>query len=400
MISQIEAKQIVLQQLKSFGTEIVSVQDSLGRVLAEDILADRPFPPFDRVSMDGIAIRFDDFNQGNLIFKIEGIAAAGKPQMRLQSKNSCMEVMTGAVLPEDTDTVIRYEDLNIENGYASIVSETVNEAQNVHPKAFDAQKADRLIAAGKLISSSEIGILATVGKSQVSVKKNPKCAILSSGDELVDVDQSPADHQIRKSNVHQVKALLQSKKIEATAFHLQDDSDEIERKLGAILSEYELIILSGGVSKGKYDYIPEALEKLGVKQLFHRVKQSPGKPFWFGTHPNGQLVFAFPGNPVSSFVCSLNYLFPFLNKCMGIEERQVSAMLTEEFNFKPSLSFFKEVQLSMNESGELLASPVVGHGSGDLAKLVKTDAFLLLPEEQSNFKAGEVFPVLLSRDFF
>ena len=161
-----------------------------------------------------------------------------------------------------------------------------------------------------------------------------------------------------------------------------------------LVSDNQTLVLSGGVSKGKYDYLPEALQYIGVEQLFHRVKQRPGKPFWFGKAPNGTLVFALPGNPVSSFMCTRRYLIPFLEKSLiGDISKPQWAVLAEDFRFKPDLTHFLQVELSTNEKGQLMAKPVEGNGSGDLANLTDANAFMQLPRGKDFFQQGGVYPV-------
>jgi molybdopterin molybdotransferase len=179
--------------------------------------------------------------------------------------------------------------------------------------------------------------------------------------------------------------------------HLPDDPAAIEATLGSCLKKYDVLLMSGGVSMGKFDHLPEVLEKIGVRKLFHKVSQRPGKPFWFG-RSDSTVVFAFPGNPVSSFMCLHRYFQPWLRVSQGLQaiENQY-AVLAEDYFFKPDLTYFLQVKLAAGQDGCLLATPVTGQGSGDLANLVDTDAFLELPIDRQDFKAGEVFPVWIYR---
>jgi molybdopterin molybdotransferase len=222
--------------------------------------------------------------------------------------------------------------------------------------------------------------------------------IISTGDELVEINRSPEPHQIRRSNVYRLRATLDQLGIPADTHHMKDNYEEIAEKLRQIAAEYEVIILSGGVSKGKFDYLPDVLEDLGVKKLFHRIRQRPGKPFWFGESPKGKLIFALPGNPVSSFLCTHRYFIPWLRKCLGYPDRsQPHAILKEDFTFTPDLTYFLQVRVDYDEQGRIWATPEEGNGSGDLANLVDADAFLQLPRGRNEFKAGEVFPLFFYR---
>lgn len=398
-----EALEIILKTVGDFGNEEVKFLKSLGRTLKEDIVADRDFPPFDRVSMDGIAIDIEAFNKGQRTFKIAGVQGAGSKQLTMQNPANCIEAMTGAILPKNTNAVIQYELLTIENGIATINLEVVKNLQNIHLKGLDRKQGDILIPKNTLISPAEIGVLATVGKSIVKVAKQPKVIIISTGNELVGVSEIPEEHQIRRSNVFTLVSLLEMLNIKAETAHIKDDKDLLLSKIGSFIKDYDVLLFSGAVSKGKFDFIPEVLNTLGVEQLFHKVKQRPGKPFWFGKKVyteqsrSDKIVFAFPGNPVSTFVSCLKYFTPWYLKSVGLNfENKQHAILSEDYFFKPDLTYFLQVKIT-KEEGKIFATPISGKGSGDLANLVDSDAFLELPNDRSNFTKGEVFPLITFR---
>ncbi|MCO6488387.1 MAG: molybdopterin molybdotransferase MoeA [Phaeodactylibacter sp.] len=399
MIPIEEATKIVLEHSKSYGEEAVPLAEAIGRVLRQDILADRDFPPFTRVTMDGIAIRFNAYANGQRKFPIEGMQPAGSPQRTLHNPDGCLEVMTGAILPENTDTVIRYEDVKVENGSAKLQSNDIKKGQNAHLRAFDRREGERIVRAGAVISPAEVGVAATVGLSSLKVARLPSVAIISTGDELVEVEETPEPHQIRTSNVYTIASALSRWGIRTDKLHIADDMDATRAKLSACLEQYDVLILSGGVSKGKFDYIPAALNALGTKKLFHKIKQRPGKPFWFGESANGKVIFALPGNPVSAFMCTMRYIRPWIRKSFDLEPMDYAyAVLAEDFKFKPDLTYFLQVRTSFDpETGRLMAIPVEGHGSGDLANLVDADGFLELPREKDKFKKGKVFPLIFYR---
>ena len=397
MISSEQALEIILQSTEDFGVEEIPFIDSLGRVLKEDILADRDFPPFNRVSMDGIAINFSSFQDNGRNFKIEGIQAAGTTQLTLKNNDNCFEVMTGAMLPKNTDTVIRYEDVTIDNDIVTIDIDTIIEGQNVHVKGKDRNKDDVLIRKNTVISSAEIGVLATVGKSIIKVGKQPKVIIISTGDELVDVVEIPLNHQIRKSNVHTLVALLKKLNIKTSIDHIQDNKEKLKERIAKHLNDYDVLLFSGAVSKGKFDFLPVVLEELGVQKLFHKVAQRPGKPFWYGKKER-TTIFAFPGNPVSTYIGCLKYFYPWYKNALQIPyDNFGKAVLGEDFIFKPELTYFLQVKIE-NKKGLLIALPIQGNGSGDLANLVEVDGFLELPSDKKKFKTGEAFPLILFRE--
>lgn len=389
MISVEKALQIVLNHTLDFGIEEIPFLDSVGRVLQEDIVADRDFPPFNRVAMDGIAINHRFFEYGVRDFKIEGIQAAGAPQEKLDNAANCYEVMTGAVLPENTDTVIRYEDVQINSLIATVNLDALELGKNIHQQGKDRRAGEVLIPKNTVITAAEIGVIATVGKPTVKVSKTPGVMIVSTGDELVEVNQTPQTHQIRRSNAFSLASLLQKFNIQAHTAHITDDKEQLKTATAQFLKNYDVLLFSGAVSKGKFDYLPEVLEELGVEKLFHRVAQRPGKPFWYGV-AQGKSVFAFPGNPVSTYVNCLVYFYPWFAKSAGFDLTKETVILNDEVTFKPDLTYFLQVKTQV-QYGHLVATPVRGNGSGDLASLVQADGFIELPAGASTFSKGETY---------
>lgn len=394
MISVQEAEQIILSTARDYGMEQVALLNAAGRILSEDIVADRDFPPFDRVTMDGIAISFKSFEAGTKIFTIKGTQAAGDAPVEINNNGECIEIMTGAALPSTVDTIIRYEDLKIEDGKATVNIDNIKKGQNVHLQGKDKSAGEVLAKAGEIITPAFINTAATVGKATITVKRLPKIIVLSNGDELVDIDTIPSAQQIRRSNSYAAAAILKQYGIEADMLHLPDDAAAIVNALQECLDKYDVLILSGGVSMGKYDYLPRAFEQLGIDNKFHKVKQRPGKPFWFGLSKDNQPVFAFPGNPVSTFMCMYRYFVPWLQQSLGMKPQQpVYATLGEEYIFAPPLRYFLQVKLGFGKDGRLIATPSEGNGSGDFVNLLYTDAFMELPEQQTNFKQGEPYRI-------
>ncbi|MEM7298653.1 MAG: molybdopterin molybdotransferase MoeA [Bacteroidota bacterium] len=390
MIAVEEALKIIADQSKNFGTEEVRFNESIGRILSEDIKADRDFPPFNRAAMDGITISIDDWKEGMRSFPISGEQFAGAPIQELK-RGTCLEIMTGAVVPSGANVVIRYEDTQIENGKATVTIDEVKDGLNIHPQGKDAKADDLLIPTGKKINYGDIGILVTVGKQKVKVKALPRIAIISTGDELVDVDQTPLPHQIRKSNVNTLAVLLDQMNIDYEDFHINDEWEEIQSSLSFVLEKYDVVLMSGGVSMGKRDFIPDVLEKLHVKKHFHRIAQRPGKPLWFGSNEN-TTVFGFPGNPVSTLVCFTVYFKHWLDTSVGNQGTEEYATLSSDVRFEKELTYFVSVAVS-NQKGVQSANPSTGHGSGDMVNMSLTNAYLALPSDKKEFKEGEVYPL-------
>jgi molybdopterin molybdotransferase len=395
MISVQEATSIILSHPFKPTAEEVHLDEALGKILAESIVADRDFPPFDRATMDGIAIKFESYKRGITEFFVESVQSAGQSQVNLSNPGHCIEIMTGAMLPVETDTVVPYENLVLKTGNATVQKSSVTKGQNIHLQGSDAKASQILVASGSPISPAEIALFASVGKPKVQVYQFPKTAIISTGNELVDIDQAPLPHQIRKSNSYALKAAVGELGGKAELFHLPDDEPVLKKELTTIIIDFDLVLVSGGVSKGKYDFVPKVLETLGVQKLFHQVSQKPGKPMWFGVS-DSKFVFALPGNPVSMFMCFHRYVKPWLLKSLGTELENQQAILAEDFTFPAPLTYFLQVKI-VNTEGQLLAYPITGGGSGDFVNLKEVDGFLELPKERNEFKKGEAFDLIRFR---
>jgi molybdopterin molybdotransferase len=395
MISVEEATTIILANAAVLKKKSVPLEEALGQTLAEVIKADRDFPPFDRATMDGIAISHKAFLSGTRAFPIESIQAAGEPVGKLNNTSHCIEIMTGAPVPVGTDCIIPYEQIRMTNRIANLESTFVERGQNIHRQGNDARQGEILLTIGTLISPAEVALLASVGKTEVSVYELPKAAIISTGNELVDIDQQPLPHQVRKSNSYALQSAWASLGGTSTLFHLPDDESVIQTELKRILEQFDVLILSGGVSKGKFDFIPQSLEALGIQKMFHQVSQKPGKPLWFGRSAT-QFVFALPGNPVSTFLCFHRYVKSWLMASCGRNLIPSKAILAEDFTFSAPLTYFLQVRLR-NEEGKWMAYPVPGGGSGDFVNLREADGFLELPKGKKQFQKGESFDLIAFR---
>lgn len=392
MVTVAAAEKIIREQVYDFGTVSIPLMEASGRTLAEDIIADRAIPAGDRATMDGIAILFSSFEKGNKKFKIAATQGAGEKPLELIDENDCIEIMTGAMLSASVDTVVPYEDIEIAEGFANIRIETLKQKQNIHQKGTDRKSGEIIVKANKIITPDIINAAAFAGYQNILVKKLPKIIVLSSGDELVDIHETPPAYKIRRSNSYTLKAALANLNIVADIDHLPDDKTIITQRIKDYLNNYDVVMLTGGVSKGKYDYISDVLEELFVTKLFHRIKQKPGKPFWFGVYKTAR-IFAFPGNPVSTFLCFHRYFVPWLNACLGINEKSLFAVLVEDVVYKPELQYFLQVKLTCNENAQLVAMPITGNGSGDLVNLTLANAFMELPADQTQFNQGDIFRI-------
>lgn len=394
MVTVGQAEKLILAEAKDFGIEVIPFENALGRTLAENIKADRDLPPFNRVTMDGIAVKYAAIEAGMLSFKIKATQAAGDNPVDIDQLEECIEIMTGASLPVSVDTVIPYEHIDIKDNIASITAVGAKKGQNLHVKGADKKQGDIVAAKQQLITPAIISIVASVGKTELIVRKLPRVVVISSGDELVNVEEQPSPIQIRKSNSYTIKAVLRQYGLGVNLLHIPDNPEITKEKLNYCIANYDVILMTGGISMGKFDYIPKALNEIGIQTIFHKVSQRPGKPFWFGRHGSRVLVFAFPGNPVATFMCLHRYFLPWLNASQGLKEKQtVYAVLGHDFTFKPDLQYFLQVKLFFSDKGQIIAEAVEGNGSGDFANLADTDAFIELPQGRDEFKQGEVFRI-------
>lgn len=284
----------------------------LGGILMEDLLADRDFPPFDRVMMDGIAI-------GNIHIKewaLEGIAFAGETQKSLSNPDGAWEIMTGSPLPKNCVAVLKIEDLDFfeKEGkkWVSSKNDSIEKGSFIHTQGSDIQHGQIILKKGTRLKANHIAIAASVGYSKLWIEKLGEIHVFSTGDELVSIEETPLDHQIRSSNSIMMQSALQHVGITSKHHHLPDDPAIILQSLKTSLSTVDILLLSGGVSAGKKDYIPGILKDLGFEAKFHKIAQKPGKPLWVGNREDGKVIFAFPGNPISTLVCFSIYFLSWI----------------------------------------------------------------------------------------
>jgi molybdopterin molybdotransferase len=395
VITPTAAERLIFDAIPLFHREDCAISEAHGRVLRSDLCADRDLPPFDRVTMDGFALRSSVRAAGVARFRVEATQAAGMRPFTLgPADDACIEIMTGAVLAEGADCVVPYEETNREGEWAALSpkAEPSSPGRNVHRRGSDHRRGDVIVRAGARLTGREIAVAAACGYAALTVAHLPKVAVVSTGDELVEVDGLVAPHQIRRSNDHAIRAaLILAGYPRADRFHLRDLRHEIEHMLWHILAEYDIVLITGGVSKGKFDFLPSELERQGVRKIFHGVAQRPGKPFWFGLSGRLTPVFALPGNPVSAYTCLHRYVLPALEHASGMTPRTpLRAALAQAVASRPKLAHLLPVRLSSGPHGELLATPGGVDSSGDFAGLVGTDGFVELPAGHEAFPMGYV----------
>ncbi len=390
------AEEAIYSRLTCLPIESLPLTQCVGATLRENIYAERDQPPFDRVAMDGMAVDSEALRRGLKRFRVQGVQAAGAPPVRLGDGDVAIEVMTGAILPPGSDCVIPVEQLEVAEGYASLSAAVVNSPyQNVHRRGSDSRQGALLLEAGTLLRAPEIAVAASAGMARVRVSSQPAVMIISTGDELIEPGDPIADYQVRRSNAYAVAATLRTRGFGRVGDdHVPDDEALMRERLALHLTTHEVVILSGGVSMGKFDLVPKVLQQLGVQEVFHRIAQRPGKPMWFGIGPHGQAVFGLPGNPVSTLVCLIRYVIPAIAEAMGTKRALPERLaLAAPVTFQQALTYFLPVAIDHDDWGRPWANPRRPNGSGDFLSLTGTDGFVELPPGPNTYPKGFVTTV-------
>ena len=393
LISVAEAEALIARHMPTYGTERVGLDEAVGRILREPIHAERDQPPFDRVMMDGIALRWSESLPSS--FTLCGAQLAGMAAQTLVDEGSCIEVTTGAIVPNGCDCVVPVEQTRREaDRYVLAEGYQPAPRQFIHPRGSDCLSGALLLDAGIRIGGPEMAVLAANGVTHVEVAIVPSVAVIATGDELVDVGASLGEGQIRRSNDRALAAALRVRGFDRVSLsQVADDLAATIAILDTLLAGHQVLILSGGVSMGQRDHVPAALDALGVRCVFHRIAQRPGKPMWFGIGPQGQAVFALPGNPVSALVCAIRYVMPALLASMGaVTEPLEHVCLDAAVDINANLTCFVPAHVQHDSSGRALAHPVPSRTSGDFSSLPRTHGFVQLSPGQNMAVAGMAAP--------
>ena len=390
MLTPAQAETLIEQHLVCLPIESLPLTQAAGAVLRENVYAERDHPPFDRVAMDGIAVLSSATGTGRL--RVCATQNAGDPPGKLSDPDGCIEIMTGAMLPQGCDAVVPVEQVRRAGEYAEIGRKAVTPWQNVHRRGSDCQQGALLLSAGTRLSAPEVAIAAGAGMARLRVSAQPMIVVISTGNELVEPGEVIEPHQVRRSNAYGITAALRQHGFARVADdHVRDDEAELTERLSFHLHTHDVLILSGGVSMGKLDLVPKVLEKLGVGLVFHHIAQRPGKPMWFGVSQSGPAVFALPGNPVSTLVCLSRYVLPALRAAMGQASAEAPRIaLTAPVEVKVPLAYYLPVKMKSDDWGRASAEPCPTNGSGDFTALAGTDGFVELPPGPQSFPKGFV----------
>ncbi|MCF8722545.1 molybdopterin molybdotransferase [Nitrospina gracilis] len=399
MITVDEALASILAKIQPKGLEKVSITEALGRVLAEDITARRDNPPLDNSAMDGYAVIANDIQSATpdspvKLELVDEVAAGSIGTITLKS-NQAIRIMTGAPIPPGADAVLMQEDTD-KNGSFVFAKDKATVGENIRLAGEDVKTGDVVVPKGGVITPAHVGMMAVCGRSSVTVGQRPTVAILSTGDEIVDLDQVPEGSQIYNSNGYMLMAQVASAGgVPRYMGIAKDDEKDLLEKFEWAL-ESDIVLSSGGVSVGDYDLVKASLQKMGNEMVFWKVAMKPGKPLAFG-NIGGKPVFGLPGNPVSSFVSFEQFVRPSIKKMMGARDlspQTVQATLTETIKKKTDRVHFMSAVVSW-DGGDYTVTPAEQQGSGVLKSTVAANGLLVFPLEKSELRKGDRVTVQL-----
>ena len=400
MISFQKAKSIISKNLYLLERENINLKNAAGRILSEDIVAPFPSPRFNNSAMDGFAVRAIDTKHATeeepIELKIIDISSAGSPSEIIIEKGECTQCMTGAEIPRGADAIIMVEDTSgFSNNDSVKVKNSASSGAHIRKIGEEISEGDVLIKKGTRITANELGICATFGYGALIVSKKPKVSIFGTGDELVEPGKKLGKGQIYNSNlyvftdlVEKAGALIQMKEV------IKDDKESLKSFLSQALEESDIIISSGGVSMGRYDYIREVFIELGVKEHFWKVAQKPGKPLFFGSKEN-KLIFGLPGNPVSSYIGFMEWVWPVIQSLMGKNiERPLYGKLEEFFPREKTKHRFLFGQAEYKD-GEIICRPTNRLGSHMLTSALGANCILGSESGDGPLKPGDLIKIKL-----
>lgn len=388
MISVEEAKKIIGQNIPESKCHILPLKEASGYTTAEDIYSKYDIPNFPQSSMDGYAIRFEDKDAK---LKIAGEMQAGSNRQFHLEKGYACRIFTGAPLPIGADTVVMQEKALIENGYLTINDNELENGLHVRTAGSDAKKGSVAIRSGTSLSAAAIGYLAGIGCTEVKVFAPPSISLILTGNELVQPGENLGFGQVYESNSYQIECVLrQCGIVSIKSFWVKDDPSEVEKTLDLAIIKSDIVILVGGVSVGDYDFVIDATKKCGVEQKFHKIRQKPGKPFYFGTKGE-KLIFGLPGNPSSALTCFYLYIAPLLSDIMKRPAitKKTSATSTSEYRKKTGLTHFLKATY---ENGKV--TPLHAQESYRLQSFAEANCLMILPEDSEGCKKDEEVEII------
>lgn len=405
MIEIDDALRAIRDRARPLNARPERLSEANGLALAEDVRADRDSPPFDKALVDGYAIRSTDWSGEDRSFRIVEEIPAGRFPERPLGSGETSAIMTGAPLPRNADAVVMVERsrrLDADR-VAFDTSVSVFPGANVLRQGREMRAGEQILSQGTILNPARLGVLATIGRTEVLAIPRPVVTIVPTGDELVEPGVSPGPGQIRNGNAVILSALARSRgTVARTTGIAADDSERLREALGSAASEADLLLITGGVSAGTKDLVPGVLQSIGVERVFHQVNLRPGKPLWFGVGPARAgdrprtLVFGLPGNPVSGIVCFSLFVRPALHVLSGGAASLAArseARLAFAFRHQGSRPSYQPVVLR-GEGTDLAASPLDWAGSADLSAVARADAFARFPGGERDYQAGDMVEIL------
>lgn len=398
MIAYEKARKIMLERIHPLPAERTEIVEARGSVLAEDVISDVDLPPFDKSAMDGFAVRSEDLTEVPVELEIVEDIPAGSAPTRTVGPGQCARIMTGAPVPSGADKVIRVEDTAAAGAERVHILKDMSKS-NICQCGEDLRAGDLALSRGHVVGAAEVGVLASVGGKEVSVHRRPRVAVLATGDELVDIASKPGPGQIRNANTYSLLALCKQGGFSAESLGVADDTKEELQSAIARGLDYEVLLVSGGVSVGDYDFVKGILSELGIQAHFTRVAIKPGMPTVFATKGE-KLVFGIPGNPVSTIVVFALFVEPALRRLAGhtrLGPPTMRATLTAPVEKRRKRQTYLPVRLTLEQAG-LQAAPVGYHGSADLAALARADGWAIIAVGKEPVPVGtEVDVIRLER---
>ncbi|MBI3037955.1 molybdopterin molybdotransferase MoeA [bacterium] len=383
----------ILKNISLLGFEKKPLSDAMGNALAEDILADRDIPPSDRSAMDGYAVRSDDFEKLPCELELVGEIAAGSAFQPQIAKGTCVRIMTGANIPPGADSVVVFE--KAQEGERSVFFHLpVKRGENIMRQGEDAKTGETLIAKGTILGPLQIGVCASVGKAGVLVFRKPQVAVLCTGEELRDVHESVETHELRNSNGPALCAALDSFGYDVVESQIIKDSvNDLSREIANAANFSDVILLTGGVSKGKYDFVRSAVEKIGASIVFHGVAMKPGKPLLYAKLERNRHIFGLPGNPLSAMTGFFEFVVPALRVLSGINPNEcrpsMFLKLSSKVTTKGGRAHFVQAKLEWGKEGPHVV-PLVSHSSADLVCGGRSDGVIAVPPEVREIEPGSL----------
>jgi molybdopterin molybdotransferase len=399
MISVAEAIQIVIEQTQVLGTERVPIQDALGRVLAQDVIADTDLPPFDRSQMDGYAVRSEETKSAPVRLRIVGESAAGKGWHQEMHEGEAIRIMTGAPVPSGADAIQQVELTHeLKDNTVVEVLESVDAGRSIVNRGSEVRKGETVLLAGSILNPAMLAVLASFGCAEVEVRQRPGVSVMATGSELVTVDQTPGQDQIRDSNNYSIGAYAARAGANVERLPLiGDNTASLKRAIEKASKRSDMIVTSGGVSMGVYDFTKTALQELGAELFFERVALRPGKPTVFGRLPNGTLVFGLPGNPVSVSVTFNLFARTSLLAMQGATEpslKSETGVLAKSVKGSIDRESYLPAQLTTNDDGQLVVFPLKWGGSSDFVAFAAATALVNIPAGSGTVAADSLVRVV------